>query len=38
MNKIDKLNKYKEYIRQCTSSTNSAENYSGFGILDGLIK
>lgn len=37
MNKIDKLNKYKEYIRQCTSSPNSAENYSDFGILNGLI-
>lgn len=37
MNKINKLNQYKEYIRQCTSSPNSAENYSDFKRLNTLI-
>ncbi|MBO7200230.1 MAG: hypothetical protein J6V54_02420 [Bacteroidales bacterium] len=37
MDKIEKLNKYKEYIRQCTFSPNSAENYSDFKRLNILI-
>ena len=37
MDKIEKLNKYKEYIRQCTFSPNSTENYSDFKRLNILI-
>jgi hypothetical protein len=34
---MDRIEKYKEYIRQCTSSPNSADNYSDFKRLDELI-
>lgn len=34
---MDRIEKYKEYIRQCTSSPNSADNYSDFKRLDKLI-
>lgn len=37
-NKESKMELYKNYIRQCTSSPSSADNYSDFSRLNMLIK